>query len=190
MLCPRCGALSPEGSRFCFECGALLPDAATPGGATAAVEAFDRVPRMPWLLVLLLDCLTLGLYGPCWFLRREPACNALGTARRLHPGLLATALLGRVASLFLACAGLLEIKAVNAGHLPTFMAAPIVEDLQGFLECFVFAIMVHQSLRLRAMLKDHHLATTGRRLRMGWLWTILFQEIALQRGINRMHDDQ
>lgn len=194
MICPQCRALSPEGSGYCFNCGARLasPLGAPPDEFAFAAESeleagsaspLARVPYMHWFLVFVYEVITLGIYGPAWFLRRLEAFNELRSERRLNPGLLMASLMFTVVS---AAITLTLLLSAGGGALGEPLRG-LLDRLSSFLNLLAVILLIHQSLRLRRMLKDHR-AASGGRVTITALWTVLFRELQLQHVINGMKD--
>lgn len=199
MICPQCRALSPEGSNYCFNCGARLASRPTapaeefafevePGLGARAASALADVPEMHWFLVLVYGIITLGIYGPVWFLRRLEALNRLRGERKLNPGLLVASLMCILASLAIT---LVLLLSSDGGALDASLGGVrlrgLLDHLSSFLDILAVLLLIHQSLTLRRMLKDHR-AADGGRVTITALWTVLFQEIHLQHVINGMKD--
>jgi hypothetical protein len=148
-------------------------------------DALAEIPRMSVFFVLFLNIVTFSLYGPIWFLRRAERFNRLQAPWELHQGILATALMGRIVILGLsAYVGFLA----GAGWDTETVQVALLEGFSGFLGLLVFVLYFHQCLRLRAMLKSHIRALTGREFPNGWFWVFLFQELNLQYAVNRAKD--
>jgi hypothetical protein len=190
LICPRCRALSPEGSHYCFQCGAALgpldeftfSDATGVDGMSALEGPLASVPELHWFLVLVYNLITLGIYGSVWFLRRLGAFQQLRSKRRLNPGLLTASLIFTSASL--GCVFALIV--MDESRAPVMAGMPVTDllnDLSTFLDLLAWLMLAQQSLRLRRMLKDHA-AAQGGHVAINALWTILFQNINLQHAIN------
>lgn len=199
MICPQCKSHSPEGSNYCFGCGARLasplnapPDEFAFDAGTAADGRSDDpladVPDMHWFLVLVYDLITLGLYGPIWFLRRLGAFERLRGERRLNPGLLTASLIFTAASIVLSFATTLAGDGAFAARVGNTTLGALMDNLAAFLDLLALLLLIHQSLRLRRMLKDHVLEATGREPRITALWSVLFQQIHLQHVINGLKE--
>ncbi|MEG6550473.1 zinc ribbon domain-containing protein [Desulfocurvibacter africanus] len=190
VICPRCRALSPEGSNYCFQCGAALglldefifSNESGQGGMPALEGPLADVPELHWFLVLVYNIITLGIYGSVWFLRRLGAFQRLRSERRLNPGLLTASLVFTIASL--GCA--LTLIVMGEGSALVVAGLPVtdlLDDFSTFLDLSAWLMLAHQALRLRRMIKDH-VAAQGRHVAITALWTILFQNINLQHAIN------
>jgi hypothetical protein len=193
VICPRCRALSPEGSNYCFQCGAALgpldeftfSDATGMDDMPALEGPLADVPELHWFLVLVYNIITLGIYGPVWFLRRLGAFQRLRSERKLNPGLLVASLMFIAAGLMLSfVSGLLEGFSEAQG-LTTRIGglSTALDHLSTFIDILATFLIIHQSLTLRRMIKDH-VAAQGRHVAITALWTILFQNINLQHAIN------
>lgn len=193
MICPRCRALSPEGSSYCFQCGAALgaldeftfSDATGMDGMPTTEGPLADVPEVHWFLVLVYNIITLGIYGSVWFLRRLGAFQRLRSERKLNPGLLVASLMFIAAGLMLSfVSGLLEGFSEAQG-LTTRIGglSTALDHLSTFIDILATFLIIHQSLTLRRMIKDH-VAAQGRHVAITALWTILFQNINLQHAIN------
>ena len=134
-----------------------------------------------WPMVLLLQIVTLGIYGYVWFLRRAAVFNRLPGRKQINPGFMWGALLMYVASI------VLNVASQVQAELNVLPAAPY-KDIEGMLSFLQVVIYLHQSLTLRRMLKDYALNATRRPLSAGWLWTILFGAIHLQAVTNTLRD--
>ncbi|MFO7596838.1 MAG: zinc ribbon domain-containing protein [Desulfocurvibacter africanus] len=190
MICPRCRALSPEGSNYCFQCGAALglldefifSNESGQGGMPASEGPLADVPELHWFLVLVYNIITLGIYGSVWFLRRLGAFQRLRSERRLNPGLLTASLVFTMASL--GCA--LTLIVMGEGSALVVAGLPVtdlLDDFSTFLDLSAWLMLAHQALRLRRMIKDH-VAAQDRHVAITALWTIFFQNINLQHAIN------
>ena len=172
---------SPEntGAEFAFESEAR----------SAPAHPLNRVPEMHWFLVLVLQVITLGVYTPVWYLRRAEAFNDMSAGRALNKGLLASALLGHVGNMLIGIIGGLHERVSQAWAAnASVIIGDYLNDLGTFLSWFVAALLIHQALTLRSMLKRHALAATGRELPIGWLWTIILGPLNLQHAVNRLKD--
>lgn len=190
MICPRCRALSPEGSHYCFQCGAALgaldeftfSDEGGRGGTPASDGPLADVPELHWFLVLVCNIITLGIYGPVWFLRRLEIFQRLRSERRLNPGLLTASLIFVLASLLCVLA-LFAMDKSRAPVIAGMLLTDLLDDLSTFLDLLAWLMLAHQGLRLRRMLKDH-VAAQGGHATITALWTVLFRNIHLQHVIN------
>ncbi len=189
MICPRCRALSPEGSQYCFQCGAALGSSdefafsAEPGleGLPAREDPLAAVPEQHWFLVLVYNVVSLGIYAPVWFLRRLGAFQRLRSERRLNAGLLTASLIFTITSLVCSLALLvLKNRVPSMAWLPV---AGLLDGFSSFLDLSAWLLLAQQSLTLRRMLKDHAEAQGGCAA-ITALWTILFQNMNLQHAVN------
>lgn len=189
MICPRCRVLSPEGSNYCFQCGAPLGSLdeftfsaeGVQGGMPVATGPLADVPELHWFLVFAYNIITLGIYAPAWFLRRLGAFRRLRSERRLNAGLLTASLLFTLASLV--CSLTLVAWRDRALSLAGLPVADLLDDFSTFLDISAWLLLAQQSLTLRRMLKDHAEAQGGY-APITALWTILFQNMNLQHAIN------
>jgi len=186
VICPQCQALSPQETRYCFQCGGSL-SGSSENFAFSEAEAMEdplaRVPDMHWFLVLVYDIISFGIYSRVWFLRRMETFQHLRSWRRLNPGLLWASLFLKATSLAVSLAGRIlfgEAPAIPVAGVPL---DNLLEGLSSFLNIAALVLLIQQAFRLRRMLKDH-LATQGREPSIPALWTLLFREVHLQHAIN------
>lgn len=154
-----------------------MPDASMAATESAGESGNPllELPERHWFTVFLLSNLTLSVYAYIWFISRIRIFNRLKNSSRLNPWLLSGALLMSVVS---TGARFMVGIADWTGDFIELQPAMIV--LYVILGLVSFLILVHQALRLRRMLKQHTLATSGREVEAGWLLTVLFSAAHMQ----------
>ena len=169
MYCTNCGAQVPEEDAFCTQCGSRM----TIRAETASASVLPLRQQSVWVMVLL-ELVTLGIYGPYWYFSRRTSFHALSSSQRLPETLLSIVLVATIVSAVLTI----------VSFFPSDPSS--IEAIYQVIDLVIAAFFLFFAFRVRGILRDHYASQGVGDAGISGFWLFLFNLFCLQYKINRM----
>jgi len=147
------------------------------------VESLPGLRATSLVLVAVLSSVSLGLYSPVWFWRRQEALNRLRSSTKLDRRVLVLSFVLLTLSVLL---GLIAIPMQG----PAVVRARVLTmgktvEIASQLLCLLVVITLWvQCFRVRRIMLDHLNLHLGLGVSVSWVYTLVFQVLYLQGRIN------
>ena len=132
------------------------------------------VPQQSIWMMVLLELVTIGIYGPYWYFSRRASLHVLSSSQRLPEMPLIAVLVAVIVSAVLTV----------VSFFPSDPSS--IEAIYQVLDLAIGVSLLFFAFRVRGILRDHLAAQGVSEAGISGFWTFLFNLLYLQYKINRI----